>query len=243
MANNPLVGAWERVSDSSVGVLIYTGSQYAAVMAPKDRQQSSGERATPDEALEALLSCPALAGTYTLSGSRITQVRESNTRPELSKLSAVFDYTIDGDTMIQTVVSGTGGAAASGSSLTFRRVGNSGVGSPLVGAWELVDDNSQGVLIYTGTHYAVVQMNKTRNLPKGDEYTPEEALEAISTSGSLAGTYSVSGNTVSAERIANLRPAVVGVTAVHEFTVEGDVMKSRVVSGHAADEATWRRVS
>jgi len=62
MANNPLVGAWERVSDSSVGVLIYTGSHYAAVMAPKDRQRSSGERATPDEALEALLSCPALAG-------------------------------------------------------------------------------------------------------------------------------------------------------------------------------------
>ncbi len=107
MANNPLVGAWERVSDSSVGVLIYTGSHYVAVMAPKDRQRSSGEQATPDEALEALLSCPALAGTYTLSGSRITQVRESNTRPELSKLSAVFDYTIDGDTMTQTVVSGT----------------------------------------------------------------------------------------------------------------------------------------
>ena len=129
MANNPLVGAWERVSDSRVGVSIYTGSHYAAVMAPKDRQRSSGEP-TPDEALEALLSCPALAGTYTLSGSRITQVRESNTRPELSNQSAVFDYTIDGDTMTQTVVSGTGGAAASGSSLTFRRVGSSGVGSP-----------------------------------------------------------------------------------------------------------------
>ena len=54
MANNPLVGAWERVSDSSVGVLIYTGSHYAAVMAPKDRQRSSGEQATPDEALEGL---------------------------------------------------------------------------------------------------------------------------------------------------------------------------------------------
>ena len=121
MANNPLVGAWELVSDLRVGVAINTGSHYAVVMAPKDRQRSSGERATPDEALEALLSCPALAGTYTLSDSRITQVRESNTRPELSKLSAVFDYTIEGDTMIQTVVSGTGGAAASGSSLTFRK--------------------------------------------------------------------------------------------------------------------------
>ena len=69
MANNPLVGAWELVSDSSVGVLIYTGSHYAAVMAPKDRQRSSGERATPDEALEAIRSCQALSGTYTVSGT------------------------------------------------------------------------------------------------------------------------------------------------------------------------------
>ena len=45
------------------------------------------------------------------------------------------------------------------------------------------------------------------------------------------------------ERTANTRPESIGVTAVWEFTVEGDVMKSRVVSGHAADQATWRRVS
>ena len=241
MANNPLVGAWERVSDSSVGVLIYTGSHYAAVMAPKDRQRSSGERATPDEALEAIRSCQALAGTYTVSGSRITHVRIANTRPELSGHTNVTDYTIDGDTLTHTVVSGA--AAASGSSLTFRRAGSSGVGSPLVGAWELVNDTRQGVLIFTGTHYAVVQMQKERNLPKGDQYTPEEALEALYTCGALAGTYTVSGGTLTMERTANTRPEGVGVTAVWEFSVEGDVMKGKVVSGSAADEATWRRVS
>ena len=241
MANNPLVGAWERVSDSSVGVLIYTGSRYAAVMAPKDRQRSSGERATPDEALEAIRSCQALAGTYTVSGSRLTHVRIANTRPELSGHTNVTDYTIDGDTLTHTVVSG--GAAASGSSLTFRRAGSSGVGSPLVGAWELVNDTRQGVLIFTGTHYAVVQMQKERNLPKGDQYTPEEALEALYTCGALAGTYTVSGGTLTMERTANTRPEGVGVTAVWEFSVEGDVMKGRVVSGGAPDEATWRRVS
>jgi len=197
----------------------------------------------PDEALEALLSCPALAGTYTLSGSRIIHVREFNTRPELSNQSAVFDYTIDGDTITQTVVSGTGGAAASGSSLTFRRAGSSGVGSPLVGAWELVNDTRQGVLVFTGTHYAVVQMQKERNLPKGDQYTPEKALEVLYTCGALAGTYTVSGGTLTMERTANTRPKGVGVTAVWEFSVEGDVMNGRVVSGGAPDEATWRRVS
>ena len=243
MANNPLVGAWERVSDSSVGVLIYTGSHYAAVMAPKDRRRSSGERATPDEALEALLSCPALAGTYTLSGSKITQVRESNTRPELSKLSAVFDYTIDGDTMTQTVVSGTGGAAASGSSLTFRRIPGSDTGSPLVGAWEMVDDTEQGVIIFTGTHYATVRMHKERDLPKGEQYTPEEALTALYTSGAQAGPYTLSGTTLTLERTAHLRPERVGENAVLEVTVEGDTLKTRAVSGLSVSDVTWRKVS
>ena len=108
-----------------------------------------------------------------MSGSRITHVRESNTRPELSKLSAVFDYTIDDDTMTQTIVSGTGGAAASGSSLTFRRIPGSDTGSPLVGAWELVQEIWQGVAVFTGTHYAIVLMQKERDLSSGDQYTPE----------------------------------------------------------------------
>jgi hypothetical protein len=146
--------------------------------------------------------------------------------------------------MTQTVVSGTGGAAASGSSLTFRRIPGSDTGSPLVGAWELVQDIWQGVAVFTGTHYAIVLMQKERDLPSGDQYTPEEALEAISTSGSLAGTYSVSGTTVTGKRIANLRPTLVGVDAVWESSVDGDNMKFRGISGGLPTaEWTWRKVS
>ena len=177
-----------------------------------------------------------------MSESRITQIRVANTRPNLSGRPAVVDYTIDGDILTSPGVSG--GAAAPGAVDTWSRLPDSGAGSPLVGAWELVDDARQGVLIYTGAHYAVVQMQKERNLPKGDQYTPEEALEAISTSGSLAGTYSVSGNTVTGKRIANLRPTLVGVDAVWESSVDGDNMKFRGISGGLPTaEWTWRRVS
>ena len=160
MANNPLVGAWDLVSDSRVGVRIYTGSHYAVLGVPKARKRSAGDQATPDEALEALNSCPALAGTYTLSGSRITHSRLANTRPNLSGQDLVVDYTIHGDNMTATAVSGSGGGTP-GSSATLRRVGG-GVSSPLVGAWEMVEDVRQGVLIYTGTHYALLWMLKER---------------------------------------------------------------------------------
>ena len=240
MANNPVVGAWELVSDSNVGIRIYTGLHYAALSMPKDRKRAASNRATPDEALAALNSCPALAGTYTLSGSRITHTRVANTRAELSGRPNVTDYTIVADTMTGTNVSG---ARTTGAVNTWNRLPDGGAGSPLVGAWELVDDTRQGVLIYTGTHYAVVQMQKERNLPKGDQYTPEEALEALYTCGVLAGTYTVSGSTLTMERTANTRPESIGVTAVMEFTVEGDVMKARGVSGGVAGEVTWRKVS
>ena len=128
--------------------------------------------------------------------------------------------------------------------MTWRRIPSSAAGSPLVGAWELVQDIWQGVAIFTGTHYAIVVMQKERNLPSGDQYTPEEALDAISTCGTFAGTYTVSGNTVTAKRIANLRPTLVGVDAVWESLVEGDTMKFRGISGGLpTEEWTLRRVS
>ena len=240
MANNPLVGAWELVSDSDVGIRIYTGLHYAVLSMPKNRKRAAGNQATPDEALAALDSCPALAGTYTFSGSRITLTRLANSRPHLSGQILLVDHTIQGDTMTTTQVSG---GVTVGSSSSHRRVGGSGVGSPLVGAWEMVDDTEQGVLIFTGTHYAVVRMHKERDLPKGEQYTPEEALTALYTSGAQAGPYTVSGTTLTLERTAHLRPERVGENAVLEVTVEGDVLKTRAVSGVAVSDVTWRRVS
>ena len=126
--------------------------------------------------------------------------------------------------------------------MTHRRVG-SGAASPLVGAWEMVDATEQGVIIFTGTHYAVVRMHKERDLPKGEQYTPEEALTALYTSGAQAGSYTLSGTTLTLERTAHLRPERVGENAVLEVTVEGDVLKTRAVSGVAVSDVTWRRVS
>ena len=242
MANNPLVGAWELVSESRVGIRIYTGSHYAVLGAPKDRKRFAGDQATPGEVLEASNSCPALGGTDTLSGSRITHARLANTRPNLSDQDLVVDYRMHGDNMTATALSGSGSGTPE-SSATFRQEGSSGIGNPLVGAWEMVEDTRQGVLIHTGSHYALLWMLKERKLPKSDQYTPEEALESLTTSGPLAGTYTISGNTVTMERMARSRPEGVGVAAVQEFAVEGDTFNLRGISGIPLGETTWRRVS
>ncbi len=206
---------------------------------PKNRKRAAGNQATPDEALAALNSCPALAGTYTLFGSRITHTRLANSRPHLSGQTFFIDYTLQGDNMTTTSVSGVGTV---GSSVTHRRVG-SGAASPLVGAWEMVDDTEQGVIIFTGTHYAVVRMHKERDLPKGEQYTPEEALTVLYTSGAQAGPYTLSGITLTLERTAHLRPERVDQNAVLEVAVDGDTLKTRAFSGVSVSDVTWRKFS
>ena len=128
MADDSIVGAWELVSDSRGGVSIYTDSHFSTVMAAKNRQRSSGERATPDEALEALLTCPALSSTYAVSGSTGTYTKVANTRVERSDQPIVGDHTIVGDTMTFNIRNGESSTNAGASSIRLR-VPSSAAGS------------------------------------------------------------------------------------------------------------------
>ena len=80
----------------------------------------------------------------------------------------------------------------------------------------MVDDAEQGVMIFTETHYAVVRMNKERDLPKAEQYTPEEALTALYTCGAQSGAYTVSGTILTMTRTAHLRSERTGENAVLE---------------------------
>ena len=126
--------------------------------------------------------------------------------------------------------------------VTHCRVG-SGTASPLVGAWEMVDDTEQGMVMFTRSHYTIVRMHKERDLPKGEQYTPEEALTALYTSGAQAGPYTVSGTELTMERTVHIRPERVGENAVLEITLEGDSLETRAASGVSVSDVTWRRVS
>ena len=104
----------------------------------------------------------------------------------------------------------------------------------------MVDDAEQGVMIFTETHYAVVRMNKERDLPKGKQYTPEEALTALYTCGAQSGAYTVSGTTLTMTRTAHLRSERTGENAVLEVAIEGDMIKTCGVSGITTQEMNWR---
>lgn len=115
--------------------------------------------------------------------------------------------------------------------------------SPLAGAWEFVSDTHQGVWVFTETHYSVVMMRKNRQRIE-HELTPNEALEAYQSVNALAGTYTVSGSRMTLKRTANLRAELLGGDLEAEFTIDGDRMTVRSISGTISPRHdVWRKVS
>lgn len=115
--------------------------------------------------------------------------------------------------------------------------------SPVAGAWESVSDTRQGLWVFTETHYSFVSMPKGRQRIEGREPTSDEMVEAYRTVNALTGSYTVSGSTLTLHRTANLRSEVTGLDVVAEFTVEGDRLRLRSVSGTSAQlDEVFRKV-
>ena len=117
--------------------------------------------------------------------------------------------------------------------------------SPLAGAWEMASDTAQGVVVFTDTHFSLVAMPKNRQRSTSSEPTPEEAMESYQTVRALAGTYTISGSTATLKRVANSRADTVGLDAVMEFSVQGDRMTLKAISGTSrttGQEMVWRKV-
>ena len=117
--------------------------------------------------------------------------------------------------------------------------------SPIVGAWEVVSDVDQGVGVFTDAHFSLVAMPKNRQRSTSSEPTPEDAMESYQTVRALAGTYTISGSTVTLKRVANSRADTVGLDAVMEFGTQGDRMTLKAISGASratGQEWVWRKV-
>ncbi len=109
--------------------------------------------------------------------------------------------------------------------------------SPLTGAWELISDTDVAIAIYMDTHFSFVSMQKDRKGFQGAQPTQDEIVDAYNTSRSLAGTYSVSGNRVTHHRIANQRPELMGIDLEMEFSIEGDTLNAKILSGAGVEGA------
>ena len=112
--------------------------------------------------------------------------------------------------------------------------------SPLVGAWEAAWDTHQGLVIFTETHVVELIMAKNRELFQHEnEPTEAEEAAAFRTLNGSAGTYSISGSTITADREITRIPNQTGKRVQYEFSIEGDMLTTKTPNG---DTYVFRKV-
>ena len=104
----------------------------------------------------------------------------------------------------------------------------------LVGAWEITEsivadgtpiENVGGMIVFTASgHYSWIRMGGTRpSYPSQAEATDAQKIAAFETLGANAGTYTVSGSTLTRDPAAAKNPYVYapGNTTVRTFQIDG----------------------
>lgn len=109
--------------------------------------------------------------------------------------------------------------------------------SPIAGAWQLVSDSQDGILIFSDNYYGVVMSAKNRSKFKRENPTEAEAAEVYQTLTTAAGPYKLVGTSLVCGRIANKNPNATGVDATFEITL--DRARLTLQSGSTT---VWERV-
>jgi hypothetical protein len=113
-SQNPLVGAWERVSlTNAQGVvtqppgpasfLVFTADGFfsnSTIPADRPKVKTPIDQMTKEELLARFKSVGATHGTYTITGKTLTQKFVAHTDPTVEGTEAVREFRVEGDTLI-----------------------------------------------------------------------------------------------------------------------------------------------
>ena len=100
------------------GILVLTETHFSMVVMPKNRQRSKRSEPTPEDA--GYRGVLALAGTYTVSGSRATFKRVANLNADLIGLDLEAEFKVDGDRLTTPTISG---GVGTGAEIVWKKVG------------------------------------------------------------------------------------------------------------------------
>ena len=94
--------------------------------------------------------------------------------------------------------------------------------SPIVAAWVLDSDAHDGIAVFSETHYNFAVSERDRKPFAEKAPTDAEASEAYKAFVGHAGTYTVSGATMTNRIVASINPNLVGKEEKAEFEIQGD---------------------
>ena len=116
--------------------------------------------------------------------------------------------------------------------------------SPVVGVWEYVLDNQEGLFIATETHFTWVITAKNRQSFTGDTPTEAEKAAAYSSGFAAAGTYTISDSIITWNIKYSTNPKQAGTSFKSVNTFKGDMTYYKVLNpdGSIAETGAGRRV-
>ena len=102
--DSPLAGAWELVSETHVGIAIFTDRHFSMMAADANRSPFAAERPSDAEAAHAFHTMQAAGGTYELDGNTVVFHRRVNRHPSWTGQDFRWTFHIEGDRI--TMVNG-----------------------------------------------------------------------------------------------------------------------------------------
>lgn len=96
-ATATLAGAWKLVSDTHVGLALFTERHFNMMVTRKDRRSYGTDELSDAEAAEAFRSMEAAGGTYEVSGTHIVFHRLVNRHPNWTGKDYSWDFSLSGD--------------------------------------------------------------------------------------------------------------------------------------------------
>jgi hypothetical protein len=247
---SPFLGVWRDVSDTHDGYYLLTETHFCYFWAEKGRHTAVGQP-TEQEAAALFRTMVGAAGIHSFTDQGGSWIHENKTQiatmPDSVGRTAKEQWTIDGN---RSVVKDINADGSEGMTYTLEKIDNVG-NSPFAGAWELINDNYEGMMLRTDTHYSAIVTRRNRPLPEsldsafsGDPgkvgLDSEAAALFRAAQTAVVGKYTIDGMKTTTHTIVDRNPAQFGRESIREWRFEGDRALGAPIGGGEA--VVWRKV-
>ena len=132
-----------------------------------------------------------------------------------------------------------GSDGTKGPTHTFRKLSEPGT-SPLAGAWELVSDEWEGMMLMTDTQYRylVTRRDRPQIAEPVAEMSDADAASLYHSFDAQGGSYVTEGSTITRRPAVARDPREQGIGKTIEFTADSNALTTRT----SQDELAWRRL-
>ncbi len=241
----PWEGAWEPAAEGQHGLALLTPGHYCIIQGAKDRKAAETQPATEAEAAALFRSLVAAGGGLVASPSEggwmyeLTPTLSRNPWAEGGSLHMAVK--VEGGKAMFRDLQPDGTRGEEG---VYRKASDPGT-SVLAGAWEYLSERRNGLLLQTDTHYTLIETNKDRPRPgtPSTQLSDAEVAQLYAGLSVQAGTYTISGSTMTRVPAVALNPDLQGRDFPVEFKLEADILRRFLPRPDGSTtEAVWRRI-